>query len=77
MNRFVSFLMLGFIRLYRYVFSPMVGKSCRFYPTCSAYGLEAIEKHGPWKGGWLTARRLCSCHPVKFLGGKSGYDPVP
>ncbi|MDP7151512.1 MAG: membrane protein insertion efficiency factor YidD [Paracoccaceae bacterium] len=61
------------VRFYRLVFSPMVGKSCRYQPTCSEYTLEALEKHGAIKGGWLAARRIGSCHP---LGG-SGYDPVP
>lgn len=69
--------LIGLIKLYRLVFSPWVGRNCRFQPTCSAYGLEAIEKHGAVKGGWLTVRRICACHPVKVLGGRSGYDPVP
>jgi uncharacterized protein len=66
------------IHLYRYTISPFIGPVCRFQPTCSAYALEAIEKHGPLKGIWLTARRLARCHPVKWLGGGgSGFDPVP
>jgi hypothetical protein len=65
------------IRVYRYAISPWLGPSCRFQPTCSAYALEAIEKHGPVKGLWLTLRRLARCHPIKWLGGSEGYDPVP
>src|SRR5262245_38322706 len=66
------------IYLYRYTISPFIGPVCRFQPTCSAYALEAIEKHGALKGAWLTARRLARCHPVKWLGGGgSGFDPVP
>ncbi|MEE9389553.1 MAG: membrane protein insertion efficiency factor YidD [Paracoccaceae bacterium] len=61
------------IRLYRLVFSPIVGKSCRYQPTCSAYALEALEKHGVLKGIWLALRRIGRCHPL----GSSGYDPVP
>lgn len=61
------------IRAYRLIFSPWVGFNCRYQPTCSAYALEALEKHGPVKGTYLTARRLGRCHP---LGG-DGYDPVP
>jgi hypothetical protein len=61
------------VRGYRLVFSPWVGHSCRYQPTCSAYALEALEKHGGIKGGYLATRRILSCHP---LGG-SGYDPVP
>lgn len=77
MTKLPKLALIGLIRFYRLVFSPMVGKACRFQPTCSAYGLEAIEKYGAVKGGWLTFRRLCRCHPVKFLGGGSGFDPVP
>lgn len=77
LNRLVAAGMIGLIRVYRLVFSPLVGRNCRFQPTCSAYGMEAIQKHGPWKGGWLTLKRLLSCHPIEKLGGKSGYDPVP
>lgn len=77
MTKLPSRVLTGLIRLYRLVFSPMVGHSCRFQPTCSAYGLEAIEKHGACRGGWLTFRRICRCHPVKILGGGSGFDPVP
>ncbi len=61
------------VRAYRVLWSPWVGHSCRYQPTCSAYTLEALEKHGAIRGGYLAAKRILSCHP---LGG-SGYDPVP
>ncbi len=61
------------IRAYRLVLSPWVGHGCRFQPTCSAYGLEALMRHGGIKGSYLTAHRICRCHPW----GGSGYDPVP
>ncbi|MDA1238703.1 MAG: membrane protein insertion efficiency factor YidD [Proteobacteria bacterium] len=61
------------IRVYRLVFSRWVGTNCRYSPTCSAYALEALEKHGIWKGIWLTIKRVSTCHP---LGG-SGIDNVP
>lgn len=61
------------IRFYRLFISPLLPPACRFYPTCSAYALEAILRHGPIKGGWLAFKRLCRCHPW----GGSGYDPVP
>ncbi len=61
------------VRAYRLLLSPWVGHGCRFQPTCSAYSLEALEKHGAIKGTLLTIRRIGRCHP---LGG-SGYDPVP
>lgn len=61
------------VRLYRLLFSPWVGHSCRYQPTCSAYTLEALERHGGLKGGYLAVRRICRCHPW----GGSGHDPVP
>ena len=72
--RFVfSKLFIALIRFYQLCISPLFPATCRFVPTCSAYGLEAIKKHGPFKGGWLALKRILSCHPW----GKSGYDPVP
>lgn len=61
------------VRLYRLLLSPWLGNSCRYQPTCSVYALEALERHGAVKGGWLAAKRLASCHPW----GGHGYDPVP
>ena len=61
----------------RHVLSPLTPPSCRFQPTCSAYALEALHAHGPVKGLALAARRLARCHPVKWLGGGEGFDPVP
>lgn len=61
------------IRFYQLCISPFTPASCRFTPTCSAYTLEALKKHGLIKGGWLGIKRILSCHPW----GKSGYDPVP
>lgn len=65
--------MIGLIRLYQMTLSPLIGRSCRYTPTCSNYGIEAIRKYGPFKGGWLTIKRVLSCNPW----GGSGYDPVP
>lgn len=61
------------VRAYRKVFSPVVGFNCRYHPTCSAYALEALAKHGGLKGGYLTLRRILRCHPW----GRSGIDNVP
>ena len=73
LNQRVAWLLLALIGFYRRFISPILGPRCRFTPTCSAYGLEAIQKHGPWKGGWLTLRRLLRCHPFT----PCGCDPVP
>lgn len=61
------------VRFYRVALSPWLGQSCRYDPTCSAYALEALEKHGAFKGGWLAAKRIARCHPW----GGSGVDNVP
>lgn len=61
------------IKFYRKFISPLLPPACRYKPTCSAYGLEAIQKYGPFKGGWLTIKRIMSCHPW----GGHGHDPVP
>ncbi len=66
-------LLVAPIRLYQIVISPLLPKSCRYQPTCSAYAIEALHRHGPLKGGWLAARRIGRCHPW----GGAGYDPVP
>ena len=67
-------LLLAAIRLYRAVISPLFPSCCRFEPTCSRYALEAVEKYGALKGGWLAFKRIMRCHPFSK---KSGYDPVP
>lgn len=61
------------IRAYRLILSPWLGVNCRYQPTCSAYAIEALEKHGALRGGWLAVRRLARCNPW----GGCGYDPVP
>ncbi|GGO81171.1 putative membrane protein insertion efficiency factor [Marinobacterium nitratireducens] len=66
-------LLIALIRGYQLFISPLLGPRCRFYPSCSQYGIEAIRSHGPFKGGWLTLKRLLKCHP----GHPGGFDPVP
>ncbi|MBL4755661.1 MAG: membrane protein insertion efficiency factor YidD [Flavobacteriales bacterium] len=66
-------LIMGIIKLYQILISPLYVSTCRYSPTCSAYAQEALLKHGPFKGTYLTVRRILSCHPW----GNDGYDPVP
>ncbi|NDK55158.1 membrane protein insertion efficiency factor YidD [Pontibacter fetidus] len=66
-------LLLGLIWVYRHMISPLKPATCRYTPTCSTYALQAVTKHGPFKGGWLALKRIGRCHPW----GSSGYDPVP
>ena len=69
--------LLAPLYFYRWVISPLLPHVCRFTPSCSVYALEAIKLHGPWRGLGLASRRLLRCHPITFLGGSSGFDPVP
>ncbi|MCE9684220.1 membrane protein insertion efficiency factor YidD [Halomonas alkalisoli] len=71
--RGLGLLLLGLVKLYQIILSPLLGPRCRFWPSCSHYTAEAIQVHGPLKGGWLAARRIVRCHP----GSKGGIDPVP
>lgn len=66
-------LFIAIIRFYQVVISPLKPPTCRFYPTCSHYGLESIKKFGPFIGGWLTIKRIIKCHPFH----PGGFDPVP
>jgi len=72
-NHLLSSFFILLIKLYQVTLSPFLGRQCRYLPTCSNYGIEAISKYGAFKGGWLTIKRLLSCNPW----GGSGYDPVP
>ncbi len=69
MKTFLLFL----IRFYREYISPLKPPCCRFTPTCSEYALEAVKRYGPWKGMWLSLKRIAKCHPFH----KGGYDPLP
>ena len=76
-RQFAIALLSAPVRAYRFVLSPLMPSACRFTPSCSVYALQALDQHGPVKGLWLIARRLARCHPVTWLGGSSGFDPVP
>lgn len=69
----VAKVLMGMVRFYRAAISPWTLPSCRYTPTCSAYALEALERHGAARGSWMAIRRIGRCHPW----GGSGYDPVP
>ncbi|WOV86380.1 membrane protein insertion efficiency factor YidD [Sporosarcina oncorhynchi] len=66
-------ILIGIIKIYQKVISPLTPPTCRFYPTCSHYGIEALQKHGAVKGSWLAVRRISKCHPFH----EGGFDPVP
>lgn len=66
-------LMLGIIRFYQKFISPLLGSNCRFYPSCSSYTYQAVEKYGIAKGSWMGIKRILRCHPWN----PGGYDPVP
>jgi putative membrane protein insertion efficiency factor len=72
-NKLLSTVFVGMIKVYQGAISPYLMPSCRYTPTCSQYGIEAISKHGPFKGGYLTLKRFLSCHPW----GGHGHNPVP
>ena len=72
-NKAIALVLVSLISFYQKWISPLLGPSCRFIPSCSAYGIEAVNKHGPWRGGWLTLIRLSKCHPFT----PCGCDPVP
>ena len=77
MTRLVTFALSAPIHFYRRFISPLSPPSCRFQPTCSAYALEALKAHGPVRDLGLAMRRIARCHPITWLGGSSGFDPVP
>ena len=69
-------ILIKFIKGYKFLISPLFGNSCRYLPTCSEYSIEALKTYGFLKGAFLSLKRILSCHPIKFLGGGEGLDPV-
>ena len=75
MNIF-TLILIKFIKAYKYLISPLLGNSCRYLPTCSEYSIDALKEYGFFKGLFVSIKRILSCHPIKFLGGGEGFDPV-
>jgi len=69
----VKFIVIALLKFYKLCISPFLGKNCRFYPSCSMYMMEAVDRYGAAKGVWMGTKRLLRCHPFN----KGGYDPVP
>ena len=72
----LTYFIIRLIKIYRFFISPFLGQSCRYFPTCSDYSIEALQVHGLFKGSYMSLKRIFSCHPIKFLGGGEGFDPV-
>ena len=71
----LTYILIKLIKGYKFLISPLFGNSCRYFPTCSDYSIEALKTFGFIKGLILTLKRIFSCHPIKFLGGGDGFDP--
>ena len=69
-------ILINFIKAYKFLISPLLGNSCRYLPTCSEYSIEALKTYGLIKGSLISLKRIFSCHPIKFLGGGDGFDPI-
>ena len=70
------YLLIKIIKIYQLIISPCLGNNCRYLPTCSEYFIDCLNEHGFIKGTIIGAKRIISCHPIKFLGGSEGFDPV-
>ena len=75
MNIF-SYILIKLIKGYKFFISPLLGNSCRYLPTCSEYSIDALKEFGLLKGIFISLKRILSCHPIRFLGGGDGFDPV-
>ena len=72
----VTKILIKIVEGYKFLISPFLGSSCRYLPTCSEYSIEALKNYGFFKGTYMSVKRILSCHPIKFLGGGEGFDPV-
>ncbi len=74
--KILTLILINLIKGYKYLISPFLGNSCRYFPSCSEYSIEAIKKLGFYRGILKSFKRILTCHPIKFLGGGEGFDPV-
>ena len=74
--KIITYIFIIIIKIYKLLISPFLNPSCRYLPTCSEYFIDTLKLHGPFKGLYLGIKRILSCHPIKILGGGSGYDPA-
>ena len=72
----MKFIIIKIIKIYKLIISPYIGNNCRYLPTCSDYFIDCLNEFGLFKGFFLGLKRVLSCHPIKFLGGGQGFDPV-
>ena len=72
----IKYILIKIIKLYKIFISPYLGNNCRYLPTCSEYFIDSLEEQGVFKGTLRGTKRILSCHPIKFLGGSQGFDPV-
>jgi putative membrane protein insertion efficiency factor len=72
----IKFILIKIIKFYKLFISPYLGNNCRYMPTCSEYFMESLEEHGVLRGSLKGTKRILSCHPIRFLGGGEGFDPV-
>ena len=75
-NKILSYKLILIIKIYQLIISPILSQNCRYLPTCSEYSIEALKEFGLVKGSFMSLKRILSCHPIKFLGGGDGFDPV-
>ena len=73
---YITIFTIKFLKFYKFLISPLIGNSCRYFPTCSEYSIEALKTYGFFKGLFISFKRIFSCHPIKFLGGGEGFDPI-
>ena len=72
----LTLILIKLIKAYKFLVSPLLGNTCRYLPTCSDYSIEALKTYGLIKGIFMSTKRILTCHPIKFLGGGEGFDPV-